>query len=564
MEPYIPLSVIEALDSPELLGRYRKFVKRFGINSPEVGELHSRIFKMSGLALYAKTKLRGPGGTPFLIGRHHIEWSEALATWARVLALAARDHGKSHLFTVAYGLWQADRVNPGQLGMIFSSTETQAEEQLDKIRLEVIGGGEAGGPNPLLQHLLPFQKDSARNIRFANGSEIRARAFGTRKARGVHPRWIVGDDLGNDEWLWSARVREKAIDYFLSVMEGMVVPGGQLVVVGTPLHKEDLYNHLEASGEWFTMRHPAIDENGNPLWPQRYSRADLESKKRRLGGGIRWSREFLCKPVSDESSMFPGSLFEAPGVKQPYKLGLPASYWDAKGWPRYTGVDLAMSASSGGDYFVIYTLAVDPETNDRWPVSIHMEKNLDLQSQISMVEAEAKLYDSQLVFIEANQYQRVFTDEMVRTSDVPVKAFYTSGTKKKSVTTQHRGMGGTYSANKNDIDHGVFRIRLLFENGKWKLPWDRATRDIMQEFVGQLQSFGWADGKLQGVGAHDDLVMAAWIAEHAAMFGGSYSVTADNDPSSDAGDDEGGPDFFGLDDVAGSLGWPPGKGAGYP
>lgn len=116
---------------------------------------------------------------------------------------------------------------PGRVGYIFSATDTQAIEHLDKIRKEVLGGGEHGDANPALAGLLPLKKDAARTIRFANGSEIRARGFGAR-VRGGHPYWIVCDDILNDDHIWSENVRQKAVDYYLSAIEPMCVPGVKL------------------------------------------------------------------------------------------------------------------------------------------------------------------------------------------------------------------------------------------------------------------------------------------------------------------------------------------------
>src|SRR3989304_3606201 len=192
------------------------------------------------LPTYCSEVLRGPPeyNFKFMLGRHHLEWGDFVNLHPRLLNLAARDHGKSHFWCMGYPLWQSQVRSPGRLGYIFSATDGQAQEHLDKIRREIVGGGEHGGPNPALANLLPFKKDSARTLKFANNSEIRARGFGSR-VRGGHPFWAVGDDMLNDDHIWSETVRKKSVDYFLSAIEPMGVPGGQLVVVGTPFHAMD-------------------------------------------------------------------------------------------------------------------------------------------------------------------------------------------------------------------------------------------------------------------------------------------------------------------------------------
>lgn len=496
-------------------------------HDPSFKRLHQRMLK-AFLPAYATEVLRGPPeyDNKFLLGPHHIEWGKAVNRENRVLALAARDHGKSHFWCFAYPLWMCDRVAPGRRGYIISATSTQAEEHLDKIRSEIVGGGENGGPNPKLQHLYPFKKDSARTLRFANNSEIRARGFGT-KVRGGHPFWIVGDDMGNDEWIWSETVREKAIDYFLTAIRPMVVPGGQLIVVGTPFHAQDLYKNLEDNGIYHVMRHPARDpETREPLWPARYDAARLDVTRRELGSALRFSREYLCQPITDEASLFPSYLFDAPGIKQPYKLGLPGSYWASRGCDVFAGVDLAMSASASADFCVFFALAVDRKTKDRYVVDIVRKKGLGYQAQVDMIVQNSAKYGCGLVFAEANQFQRVITDMVVRTSDCPIRAFYTTGRRK--TTASRLGMSQSYSANKNALDQGVPSLRMLLENSKIRIPWAPETREPVQNWISEMQAFGWADGKMQGVGAHDDTVMAMWIAEHACQVGGSFAGVLDS------------------------------------
>ena len=489
------------------------------------------------LPLYAEEVLRGPAeyGYKFLLGRHHLEWGDAINDNRRVLAQAARDHGKSHFFCLAYPIWMAHVRAPGRVGYIFSATDQQAREHLDKIRKEVVGGGEHGEANPLLSSLLPLKKDSARTIVFANGSEIRARGFGSR-VRGGHPFWVVCDDILNDDHIWSETVRNKAVDYYLSAIEPMVVPGGQLVVVGTPFHAQDLYHTLTDGGVYHVMKHPAVSDLGVPLWPARYGKDALDVRKRILGSTLRWSREYLCEPISDDSSLFPSHLFDAEGIKLDFPAGMDGSHWSELGYSTYMGVDLALSASASADYFVCFVVAIDPVSQDRWIVDIFRQKGVGYQQQVDTIVSLSKTYDCQFVFVEANQYQRVISDMVIRTSDIPIKAFYTTGRSSKQVTTARRGMTGTYSANKNALDRGVPALRMLLENKKLRIPWAESTREKVQVWLDEMQSFGFTQGKLQGVGAHDDTVMAFWMADQAARVGGSFSTSFGDDTLTDPSD----------------------------
>jgi len=90
-----------------------------------------------------------------------------------------------------------------------------------------------------------------------------------------------------------------------------------------------------------------------------------------------------------------------------------------------------------------------------------------------------------------------------------------------------------YIANKNALAQGVPGLRMLLENAKMKIPWAPETRETVQLWINEMQAFGWADGKLQGVGAHDDTVMALWIADHACQVGGNMSLAFDDEGEED-------------------------------
>jgi len=474
------------------------------------------------LPFFAQEMLRGPKEAPyngrFLIGPHHLDWGELVSGHKRINILAARDHGKSFFFTLAYPIWKAGFSDPGSEGIVFSATQPQAELFLGKIKDELL-------TNPKLAHLIPYSGDrfwSAKRIKLRNGSVIRAAGFGV-KVRGAHPDWCVCDDVLNDDDIYSETIRQRNIDYFLSAIAGMVHRKKQLIVVGTPMHQADLYAALDQSGQYRCAKYPAL-KNGNPLWPARYSMEDLTAKKAELKSAARFAREFLCEPLTDEASLFPGKLFSAPGVRQPYKLGLPAAYWEQLGYSRYMGVDIALSAEVGADWFVIFTIAVDPEGN-YWLAGLRRERGVAFSAQIDMIKAEYALYQPDMVYIEANQAQRVWSDELVRTTNIPVRRFFTTGIGGSQPMRGWKRGATSIAVNKHHIDRGVPGMRLHLEHGKWRIPrGDDVSIAMTDVWIGEMGMMGWVDGKVRSVGEHDDTVMACWMTVAAAEHSGSGSL----------------------------------------
>jgi intein/homing endonuclease/phage terminase large subunit-like protein len=240
------------------------------------------------------------------IGAHHKEWSSHCAQQKRLALLAPRDHGKSHFFSFAFVIWRIYfawkpsikdiiEVNPDPkaaknlpkipVGYIFSNTQPQAIAFLDIIKTELMS-------NPKLQHLVPKMKESwsKLEIKTSNGVIVKARGYGSA-VRGAHPSWVVCDDVLNDESIYSELTRKKQLDYFYSALTPLVVPGGQIVVVGTPFHSQDLYQHLKENRKYFFKRYFTTPEQ--PLWPARYSQQMLEDKREEIGS-TRFSREYEC------------------------------------------------------------------------------------------------------------------------------------------------------------------------------------------------------------------------------------------------------------------------------
>lgn len=434
---------------------------------------------------------------------HHKEWSKLCSTQKRICINAARDHGKSFFFCFAYAIWRAyhnwmpllgpefKSIPRISLGYVFSNTQAQAINHLHLIKNEI-------ETNPKLAHLLPekFDNWSKQEITLANGAIIRARGWGV-SVRGAHPVWIIADDVLNDETIYSELVRKKQIEYFMSAITPMIIPGGQIIVAGTPMHLLDLYKTLEDNTEYFFKRYPALNaQETKALWPTRYTVEALKKRKVEVGS-TRFDREYKCIPISDESSLFPDAILSH-CFDRSYEMPTNFSDEDRNELQVFTGVDLALSTTVGADFTVITTVGVDKFKN-RWIIDIRKKRGLSMTNQLREIENVYHTYRPSKILIEDNAFQRVFRDELVSRTDMPVEGFTTT------------------ARNKNDTERGVPSLQILFENKKFVLPYKtERDRKIINELCHELKSFSWMDGKLQGIGAHDDMVMSLWLANEAA------------------------------------------------
>jgi len=410
---------------------------------------------------------------------------------------APRDHGKTFFFDFAYPLWKIV-TQPGGCGFIFSNTEDQAKRILADIKAEL-------ETNPKLRHLVPSKKSgkrwSALSIQCTNGHRIYARGFGT-KVRGAHPNWIVVDDGLNDETAYSEITRKKQIDYFYSAITNMCVPGGQIIVVGTPFHSADLYADLAQNPEYEFARYQALNGKEEiPLWSDRYSKETLLRKRKEIGS-IRFTREFQCEPIADDMSLFPRYLFIGEPVEQyTLTLGLPKEFWEELGVTIFMAADFALSSTVEADYTVIWVMGLDKWGN-RWIIDIARGKGIPYQDQLSKINELGRKYQPALVFLEENQAQQIFGNELIRTTDLPIKLFHTG-------------------VQKHALDKGVPSLRVLLENKKFRIPrGDARSVELTNIWRDEMRGFTWVEGSLQSVATHDDMAMACWICDQAVRAGG--------------------------------------------
>lgn len=442
------------------------------------------------------------------ISDHHKAWSALTAKYPKLCINAPRDHGKSFMFSFAYVIWRLyynwiPKLPPGgqfksiprvSIGYIFSGTQQQSIALLDIVKTEIQN-------NEKLRWLEPTDSDATwakQEIKCSNGAIVRARGYGV-SVRGAHPVWIVCDDVLTDETIYSELIRGKQVNYFFSAITPMLVPGGQLIVVGTPFHVQDLYASLKENDQYYFCRYPALDEatETKPLWPTRYT-ADMLTTRKGEVGSTRFAREYMCTPINDDSSLFPERILRDcydPSYEMPSFL----TEEDRSHLQIFTGIDLAMSATVGADFTVITTIGLDRNKN-RWLLDIRRKKGMSMSEQLREIQDVGRTYRPLKMLIEDNAFQRIFRDELIKNTDLPVEGFTTS------------------AHNKNSLEKGVPSLQILFENRKFVIPRkterDRRITDIL---VNELKNFTWVDGKLQGLGAHDDCVMSLYLANEACQ-----------------------------------------------
>ena len=479
--------------------RWAETIKR---RSP-MADAWCRRLVLASPILAAHLLLIGPPQPPFhgrfLYGNVHLEWDKILTTEKRFVVLAPRGIGKSEVFSFAYPIWQMI-CNRWTSGLTISSTYDNAKRVLQHIRDQI-------EENPLLRWLYPARRASRQwnnqAITLSNGHHFIARSCGS-KMRGLHPGYIICDDLLSDEAKTSELVRRKTARFYFSVVEQLPLPEGQLGVVGTPMAASDLvYHDLRVNPSYKHFSFPILDAKQRSIWPELFPEEFIEHKKATLPSQV-FTTEMMVTPVSDETSMLPRALLQGdPQEQWTSRLAMPAAELAALGINCYAGVDLAFSASADADYFVIFVIGLDAQEN-HWIIDIYRERGVPYNQQFALVNEYGRKYHCRRINVEANQAQSILGNELIRNTSLPVKKY-------------------VMTAKKHDLISGFPMLRRLAENGKWRVPrGDANSVEKTNTWYDELESFTFIGGKVVSVGQHDDTVAACYLACEAAKAGSSF------------------------------------------
>lgn len=452
----------------------------------------------------------------FQLGWHHLEWGDLVHRYNKLCIEAARDHGKSYYFSNAYAAWQLYKYSKPKK-MIYSKRPSKSNSNRgylfsfslqQSVDLMEILKGTIEGNDILRERLFPDSRNSgawaSTNIVCKNGARLTCKGFGS-SVRGAHPYWIVVDDGLKDNVIYSQLQRQKSIDYFHSVIMNMLVPGGQIIVVGTPFHASDLYGDLKSKSKaatgsdkgWFVIEYPAIFPDGRILWSARWGFNDLMEKKT-TQGNIIFSRENLCRPITNESSIFPLKILERSLLRmENYTLVRSRDDFPMKFNKVVVGCDFAISSNVGADYAVFTVWGVDDETGERWLLYFYREKGKTFHEQMQVLKGINVRFRPDTFVMEQNVMQQIFVQESDK-QGLPV-------------------VGHTTGIDKYDLKTGWPGLAIDFERGKIHIPiGDKYSQDVKDLIFTDLGSVAFTDHGLESVGEHDDISSSFWLAKLAA------------------------------------------------
>lgn len=182
------------------------------------------------------------------------------------------------------------------------------------------------------------------------GGMLAAGAQGTWTGHGVDV-FLIDDPYKDRREAESPLIRSRVVEFYQSVANTRIEPGGSIFVSHTRWHERDLSGWILAESEdgadYETINLPALDParaGDGSLWPWRWPAGELE-KKRRGVGPYDWAALYMGSPIPKG-----GQVFKAPT----YYEGDPS----LDGARVVIGCDPAGSDATGSDYTAAVVLAV--------------------------------------------------------------------------------------------------------------------------------------------------------------------------------------------------------------
>lgn len=442
----------------------------------------------------------------FRMNWRNLEWCNLTQLFPWSSYLCARGSGKSYSWLWSFPIWRMysytrptfyrpntiDNQNRKETALI-TNTMTLAKTHVNKI-IEEIETNEI-----LTEKLNPNNKAKIGEtaIETETGAILHVRGK-DGFIRGLHVGAVLVDDLPDESSLYSDEQREKLKEVFRGTITPIVEPYGYLIVSGTPYSTapNELYNVLKADKRFAVFEYPAIFPDGRPLAPDRYTFEDILLKKSELGSMV-FSREYLVVPIADSSTIFPYDFLMRSTVgMENINFSESIDTYPFKMKKTVIGIDFATSGNIGADYTVFTCWGIDYQDNFHL-IAIWRKQGASHNEQIDKLVLWDRLFRPNTTVCEANGFQGILSDMARQRGLRNVEKFTTT------------------EGNKKDLHTGWPSLSAMFERGQIRIPYKSGeTKDMTEIIFGEFSSITFRSdkGKLEAVGAHDDIVSSSFMA----------------------------------------------------
>jgi hypothetical protein len=360
--------------------------------------------------------------------------------------------------TLGYCLWRLFR-NKNDRILLVSKSERHSKDSLYMVRKWI-------GQVSFLQHMTPDraagQRDSALQFDVRQSDSDRTPSFTaasvTGQITGSRSTCIISDDVETNQSTLTldsrTRLREEVKEY-----DNILIPGGDIIFLGTPHHEESLYDKLEESGYVFQSwpaQYPTVGNEprdlapgikaalasgdasaGDSVWPERFSLDELIEREASEGRSTYAMQYLMLTHLGDDLRyplklsdviVFPVQKEKAPltiawGTRNDHggstkmeelrSLGFGGDGYHApimfdKQWSYYTGTYMWIDPSGRGKDKTAYAI-VSHLNGYLWVKAVGGWQGGYQKEVLEGLAYQAKIHDVRTVFVEENFGQGMFT-----------------------------------------------------------------------------------------------------------------------------------------------------------
>ena len=267
---------------------------------------------------------------------------------------------------------------------------------------------------------------------------------------------------------------------------------GRTVILGTRVGEMDFYETMESEGLVDSLiKLPAINDDGEYLWPERYSERDYERMRRNVGEDA-WWRNYMQKPraVGD-------ATFTEEALEKACRSWITLDNAALPGYPIYVGIDPAL----GG---ICAISAWQHAANELRLVAARTISNLSRAEQI-MQELEA------MVLMLRDPAKEIFVSDVIIETNAFQKGL-ANDERLQILADRHNFSVRPHVTGKNKHDEmiGLAQMERSMRQGQIVLPFgdDDKTRAIVEPLLQEMRT--WRPDK-RGNRLRQDRLMSMWF-----------------------------------------------------
>jgi len=386
-------------------------------------------------------------GKPFQQAQIHIDIQKWIDDHRYSIIWAPRGHGKTEQVAILRAIYCLGRNHNERLKIITNS-EALSHKRLQKVKdlIQYDENLRAVYPDLEPDFTKVWSKSAIIIKRDWILTDPSLEAVGILSSgTGSRATGLIFDDVVDERnSIFQPKLRSAVKSAFYDVWMNVLEPGGWIVYISTPWHKDDLSHEL-VKKENFDFLEFHIDENFNPIWPGKRTKKWLVQKYQDIGSRA-FDRGYRNKALSDEETVFsPDLLKRLPD----YNTTIDSPIFKDK--ESFVGLDLARSEH--GAYTVFFVITVD-ENKWRWVREVrrgHFNGTQVVEIMSSLNEA----YNEPVFIVENNGVQQMIIDFL-------------------EIAGQAEGMGEKIvpyytGSQKMDLLVGVPSLAVEMEKGLWKI-----------------------------------------------------------------------------------------------